>query len=65
MCDCRVCLDYREFEKQIALLPASNQHYFRQLYEAMSEAQADGDYHQAIVKNQWPDGDKILAQYRQ
>lgn len=65
MCDCDFCKWHQEFKARITrIIETDDQAFFQDLADRWLEAEMDRDYYRAIVKNQWPDGDKILARYR-
>lgn len=64
MCNCDVCAENRIFRENLDALPEAQRPYFEALYEAYLEAQLDRDYYKAVVRNEWPDADRILARYR-
>lgn len=65
MCECAVCKRYKNFCEQIKDLPADKREYFEAMYEHMVETEMDRDYYCAVVKNEWPSAEKVLARYRQ
>ena len=63
-CNCDVCVHYREFIERLQHVPKEHQEYFDNLYSLLTEAIDDANYYKAIVKNEYPNADEILARYR-
>lgn len=49
-CQCDVCEEYREFRRQIELLPEANREYFVNLYSKYTDVSYDLDYYKFKVK---------------
>ena len=64
MCDCSVCDESRTFRAHVEALPEAQRPYFEALFDAYLEAQMDRDYYKAVVRNEWPQADRVLARYR-
>ena len=64
-CDCDVCYYARQVNLYINKIEDEDvQNFFMNMYDMLIHAEMDKDYYQAIVKNQWPDSDRILKKYR-
>lgn len=64
MCECAVCKRYKGFCEQVATLPETQRAYFEAMYEHLVEVEMDLDYYRAVVRNEWPSAERVLARYR-
>lgn len=63
-CQCEFCQWSKVFNKVMEDVPTEHHAFFRNLVDNMLDIELDRDYYKAIVRNEWPDSDKILSQYR-
>lgn len=64
-CQCDVCYYSRQVNEQIQKLEDPDaREFFLNMYDMLIHAEFDKDYYKAIVKNEWPQADEILAKYR-
>lgn len=64
-CQCDVCYYSRQVNKQIQKLEDPDaREFFLNMYDMLIHAEFDKDYYKAIVKNEWPQANEILAKYR-
>lgn len=64
-CQCDVCYYSRQVNERIQKLEDEDtREFFLNMYDMLIHAEFDRDYYRAVVKNEWPDADKILAKHR-
>ena len=64
-CQCDVCYYSRQVNAQVQKLEDPDaREFFLNMYDMLIHAEFDKDYYKAIVKNEWPQADEILAKYR-
>ena len=64
MCDCKVCKEYKIFQKYIKDLPESHIDYFESLHERLINLEEDNSYYKALLEGSWPESDKVIEKWR-
>lgn len=59
-CNCKICVDGREYERIIAQLPTSDREWMEQYYEQCCNEGLDAGVNQAILDGTWPSAVEIL-----
>lgn len=59
-CNCKVCNRNKDFYEKLGLLPEPQRAYWEGLYDDLFNAEMDNNYHEAILKGQWPSGKEVL-----
>jgi hypothetical protein len=63
-CKCNTCAHCAEFISKLEFIPPAQRGWVEALYDELQQTMQLRDYFKAIVQNEWPSSEEILALYR-
>lgn len=63
-CTCGFCEWHSRYQEVMKDVPEQHRAFFDEMANIMVEAQDDAAYYKSIVRNEYPNADKIMAIYR-
>lgn len=60
-CECKVCVQMRAMETNLATLNPEQRSFFEAIYDDLVHASDERDYYRALVDGSWPNADEVIA----
>ena len=64
-CQCKVCLEYKEFNDRIGLLQIEHQDFFNRMYDKVTYLESVTAQLQGIIDGTWPGADEFIKRKRE
>ncbi len=59
-CNCKICVQGREFRRIVSQLPPLDQEWMDEFYEEYCNSGLDANVNEAIIDGTWPNADEII-----
>ena len=64
-CECKICVDGREFHRIISQFPAIDKTWMEKYYDDVCNEGLDANVNECIINGTWPNADDIIKFQRE